>query len=68
MILLVGFSPLFGPAVILMLWVVEEVVSGKAAGVVDEVDEVEAAESVSMGTLRRKIRSPILNFVNDDKT
>ena len=47
-----------------MLWVVEEVVSGKAAEVVDEVEEVEAAESVSMGTLRRKIRSPILNFVN----
>ena len=68
MILLVGFSPWFGPAALLMLWVVEKVVSGKAAEVVDEVEEVEAAESVSMGTLRRKIRSPIFNFVNNDKT
>ena len=42
--------------------------SGKPAE--DEVVEVEvelevdAAKSVSIGTMRRKIRSPILNFVN----
>ena len=46
----------------------EEAVSGKPAE--DEVVEVEvelevdAAKSVSIGTMRRKIRSPILNFVN----
>ena len=47
--------------------------SGKAAEVVveveqlvgvEDVNEVVAADSVSIGTLRRKIRSPILNFVN----
>ena len=38
--------------------------SGKPAEVEVEVVEVDAAKSTSIGTLRRKIRSPILDFVN----
>ena len=42
----------------------EEAVSGKPAEVMVVEVEVDAAKSVSIGTMRRKIRSPILNFVN----
>ena len=43
---MLGFSPWFGPAALLMLCVVEEAVSGKAAEVIEEVEEVQEVEEL----------------------